>query len=143
MSSESIVPLLHEILSRLSLLESKIGSGGNDGSAGSSSLTADIPRSVVAFDDYMSTFVEPFVSASGKLGGDAHSSALLVKEGFDELRDVLLKAAACKEPSKEQLPTLLAGISAKIKAANSAVKRNEWGKHTKTLSEGIGMLNWY
>jgi hypothetical protein len=76
------------------------------------------------------------------LGGDAQTAGQIVKEGFDELRKLLLAAAACKEPAKEQLPTVLAGIGSKIKAASAAIKRNEWEKHTKTLSEGIGCLNW-
>lgn len=139
MSSDNIVPLLQEILARLTILEGKVGGSG---SGAGSSDSAEVPRSVAAFDDYLRTFVDPFVAAATKLGGDAQASAQLVKEGFDELRKIILQASACKEPTKEQLPALLANISAKMKAANSNVKRNEWEKHTKTLSEGIGMLNW-
>ena len=30
-----------------------------------------------------------------------------------------------------------------MKEAKNLIKRNEWEKHTKTCSEGIGCLNWY
>jgi hypothetical protein len=148
MSSNDVVPLLQQILQRLTALESKVGSGGGGGGASSSNSSgggnndAEAPKSVRAYDEFVSSFVDPFVTAADKLGGDAGSSAHLVKEGFEELRKVLMMAHTCKEPSQAQLPTVLTGISTKAKAANAAVKRNEWEKHCKTVSEGIGCLNW-
>lgn len=59
-----------------------------------------------------------------------------------ELRTFLLKASACKEPPQASLPQALAPLAAKMKEISAVVKRNEWEKHTKTVSEGLGAVNW-
>jgi adenylyl cyclase-associated protein len=51
-------------------------------------------------------------------------------------------ASACKEPPQAALAPLLGDISVKMKDLSSAVQRNEWEKHMKTLSEGVQCLNW-
>jgi adenylyl cyclase-associated protein len=138
-----VIPMLEEILSRLAHLEGN--SGGKTapgGGAAAGGGGGDVPRSVSAYDQYFSSYVEPFVASSAKLGGDAQKAGVIVKEAFEELRKVLLMAATCKEPPQDKLPAVLAGISAKVKAASGLIQRNEWEKHTKTVSEGIGCLNW-
>lgn len=145
MSSNDIMPMLKEILSRISVLESKIegsGSGGAAAPATNMSGAGDLPASVKGFDSYSSALLDPFESACNKLGGDAQAAGAIVKSAWQEMRKIIVMAAACKEPSQAALPGLLTGVSSKIKEASAVVKRNEWEKHTKTVSEGLSCLNW-
>lgn len=130
--------MLEVISSRLAAIEQHLGlkTGATD------SQGAVDPPSIKALDDYCLSSVVPFTAACAKLGGDADKVAKLVTEAFAELRSFLLLASACKEPPQTELNGLLAGMGAKVKAISAAVNRNEWEKHTKTVSEGIGCLNW-
>lgn len=143
MSSSDILPLLQTILSRLDAIESKIGGDSSASTTTNSSNTGtELPRSIKAFDSYCLSFLEPFVAAADKLGGDAAAVGKLTKEAWLELRSFLLKASACKEPSQTELPKLLGDIGSKIKAISSAVQRNEWERHAKVVNEGVGALQW-
>ena len=54
------------------------GGGGGGGSGGGDS--AELPRSIKAFDSYVVESVDPFVDVCNKLGGDAAKlGKLLVK----------------------------------------------------------------
>lgn len=133
------VQLLQQIVSRLSLIEQHLGISG--ASSGSGDGPVD-PPSIRAFDAYCQSTLDPFVAASKKLGGDAEAAGKIIYDAWMEMRAFLLMASKCKEPAQAQLPPLLQGVSAQLKAASSLVKRNEWEKHAKTCSEGIGCLNW-
>mmetsp|Transcript_21347 Transcript_21347/g.21475 ORF Transcript_21347/g.21475 Transcript_21347/m.21475 type:complete len:473 (+) Transcript_21347:90-1508(+) len=141
MSSSEIMAMLEMIAGRLSVIEGSLGiqssSVGTSGKSG-----AVLPRFIVAFDNYCQSFVTPFVDACSKLGGDALTLGKLTKEAFDELRSFLLMASACKEPPQAGLVPLMAGLSGKMKAIGQVVQRNEWEKHSKTVNEGLGCLNW-
>ena len=95
-----------------------------------------------AYDDYCSDALDPFYAACVKLGGGAETSGKVVKEAWLEVRNILLMAIKCQEPPQVQVPKVLSKISDKLKEATSLVKRDPWEKHTKTISEGIGCLNW-
>ncbi len=140
MSTADILPILKEILSRISVLEGKIEGSAPAGDANAG--TGDLPPSVKGFDKYCSAFLDPFEIAYNKLGGDAQLAGAVIKSAWHEMRKVLVIAAACKEPAQAALPGLLAGVIAKIKESSNVVKRNEWEKHAKTCSEGISCLNW-
>lgn len=133
MSNADIVSLLNTVLSRLDLIESKIG---GDITTSSTKSESELPKSVKGFDAYLASYLDPFVNAANKLGGDATIVGTLTKEAWNELRTIILKAAACKEPKQAELPALLATLGAKVKEISASVKRNEWEKHTKTVSEG-------
>lgn len=136
--SADLVPILEVISSRLAAIEQHLGlqSGSSD------AQSVAIPPSIKALDDYCLSSVVPFTTACLKLGGDADKVGKLVTEAFSELRGFLLIASACKEPPQADLNGLLSGMATKVKAISAAVNRNEWEKHTKTVSEGIGCLNW-
>lgn len=138
-----VLPLLNAILSRLSVIEDKIGSGGDaSGSSSGSGDSSDLPKSIKAFDEYTAACLDPFVASCTKLGpGDIAEIGTIIKDAWAEMRAFLVVAAACKEPAKMD-PALLAGLSSKMKAAGALVKRNEWEKHAKTCAEGISCLNW-
>ena len=141
MSSDSAK--LDLILQRLAAIEAQLASGAGGGSTGApESGEGDIPASIVGFDKYTAEYLDPFCVVCDKLGGDAKEAGDIIKGAWAEMRSFLLMAAKCKEPSQAELPALLAGVSGKVKAASALVKRNEWEKHTKTCSEGIGCLNW-
>jgi hypothetical protein len=142
MSSGDVATMLSQILGRLSAIESKLSIDSGSGSSPEKSSDT-LPRSVKAFDDYLASHLEPFHQACNKLGGDAVLAGNNIKEAWQECRAVLLMAASCKEPTQTALPGLLSKLAAKLKAAPTLVKKNEWEKHTKTCSEGIGCLNWY
>ncbi len=141
MSDPATLAVLSKILARLDAIESRLSS---DSSSSSSSGQPEVvlPRSIKAFDAYCTESLDPFVSASEKLGGDAKLMGELIKGAWGELRKFLYTATACKEPAAGQLNGLLGGMIEKIRAIQKAVARNEWEKHTKTVSEGVGALNW-
>lgn len=136
-----MLALLQTIDSRLSAIEESLGIQGNTSVSGKSN-TVKLPRSIIAFDSYFTNYVMGFADAAVKLGGDAEAAGNLTKEAFSELRKVLLIASACKEPPQVGLAPLLAGLAGKMKAIGGLVQRNAWEKHTKTVSEGLGCLNW-
>lgn len=133
--------ILQLILQRLSVIEEALGVSGGPSSGGSGG-SADLPRSIRAYDEYSREKLDPFVDACNKLGGDAQKAGQLIKETWDEMRAYLLLASACKEPTQPELPGLLANVTAKMKAVGAAVQRNEWEKHLKTVSEGVSAVNW-
>lgn len=129
------------ILQRLSAIEAKIGLSDSSATGGGDA-DSSVPASITGFDKYTSEYLDPFVAACNKLGGDAQEAGKIIQEAWMEMRSFLLMASKCKEPSQSAMPGLLAGLSTKLKASAALVQRNEWEKHTKTCSEGIGCLNW-
>jgi hypothetical protein len=145
----SVIPLLQQILSRLATLEERMGvsapAAANTATAAPAAAAAAAPAlaaSVKAFDDYCTAFLNPFVDAATKLGGDAQAGAELIRDAWKETRAVILMSTVCKEPAQAEFGAVLSGVSNKVKAVSSLVKRNEWEKHTKTLSEGVNAVNW-
>ena len=122
-----LVPVLQDILDKLKY--------GN-------SVSSDLPRSIRGYDEYITAKLDPFVAAANKLGGDAQEGGALVKACWNELREFLLKAASCKEPPQAEITKLFLPISTKAQGLGGLTKRNEWENHMKTLSEGVGALNW-
>lgn len=143
MSNENVVALLNQVLARLSGIEAKVNGGSSDSGSSAAAAAPGLPPRIVAFDAYSTTYLDPFVAAYTKLGGDAATAGNNVKEAWGEMRAFLLMATQCKEPAQTALPGLLGGLSAKLQAAKKFVNRNEWENHTKALSEGISCLNWY
>lgn len=144
----SVIPLLQQILSRLAVLEERIGVSSPAASttaaptAAASAAPATLAASVKAFDDYCTSFLNPFVEVATKLGGDAQAGAELIRDAWKETRAVILMSTICKEPAQAELAAVLTGVSNKVKSVAGLVKRNDWEKHTKTLSEGVNAVNW-
>lgn len=133
------VALLQQILARLSVIENNLGIPA----AGASDNSGPVdPPSIRSFDQYCATHLDPFVAASKKLGGDAEAAGKIVSDAWQEMRKFLVMASQCKEPAQAALAPLLQGVSVHMKAITALVKRNEWEKHVKTCSEGMGCLNW-
>ena len=133
---------LEEINKRLSNIEIALGLSAGSLSSGNDKNVNEVPRSIKAYDSYCTTYLDPFVSACNKLGGDAVVAGDLIKEAWTEMRIFLLRATACKEPPQAALPVLLTPVFDKVKALDKAIKRNEWEKHLKTCKEGCQSLNW-
>lgn len=143
------MPLLQSISSRLANIEAAIAaggvpSGGSSGAGGSGGKGAEgeLPRQIKSYDEYCSLYLEPFVAACNKLGGDAEKTGGIVKLAWAEMRSILLCAASCKEPAQTALPELLKGVFTQVKAAKDCINRNDWEKHTKAVGEGMAALNW-
>eukprot|EP01035_Chromulina_nebulosa_P006221 gene6221-8417_t len=135
------IAVLQQILTRLSAIEAKLSISNGESTSGESS--AELPNSIKEFDSYCSSYLDPFVAACTALGGDANEIGKTVKKAWDALRDFLLLAVNCKEPTdKVVLQSILKPIADHMKEASSLIKRNEWEKHAKTCAEGIQCLNW-
>ena len=133
--------LLRQIADRLAAIETHLGiSGGGSGNVGDSS--AELPRSIRAYDEYSAANLDPFVAVCNKLGGDCATLGNLVKEAWGEMRSFLLMASACKEPPQTAYASLLGPIGEKTRAIGALLQRNEWEKHVKTCQEGVQCLNW-
>ncbi len=140
MSDSNVTDLLQQILSRLSIIEDKVGASG--GSSASATDSQALPPRIAAFDAYCTANLNPFVDACNKLGGDAAASGNNLKEAWMEMRNYLLMACHCKEPSQADMMTLLKPVIAKMSATKTFENRNEWINHTKAISEGMSCLNW-
>ena len=127
------------IAERLANIEKALGISNDSQGAASS---AELPRSIKAYDSYCSSYLDPFVASCNKLEGDAVVAGELIKNAWGEMRTFLLRATACKEPAQTALPGLLAPIFDKVKALDKAIKLNDWEKHMKTCKEGCQALNW-
>jgi adenylyl cyclase-associated protein len=148
---QSVVDYLQTLETRLSAVEGKMGLTnsciGDAPPAAAPAVAAanpavGVPQSVVAFDAYCASCLDPFVAAAVKLGGDAEKGGKIVQEAWNELRSLILLASACKEPPDADKQKLMEGLHSKLKAIGGLLQRNEWERHVKTLSEGSGCLNW-
>jgi adenylyl cyclase-associated protein len=104
--------------------------------------STDLPRSIRGYDEYITAKLEPFLAAGEKLGGDAQEASAVVKECWFEVRNYLLAAASCKEPSQPEAMKLFTPVAEKVHHLSTLTKRNEWENHLKTCTEGVGALNW-
>mmetsp|Transcript_1345 Transcript_1345/g.2015 ORF Transcript_1345/g.2015 Transcript_1345/m.2015 type:complete len:329 (+) Transcript_1345:46-1032(+) len=111
----------------------------------SESTGDDTPKNVVAYDKYVATYVDPFVATCKKIGGDVDKVGGLVKEGFGEVRKVLMVASHCKKATNDQKMKLFEGVKGKVQEV--VTLRNESrGKpffpHLSSLEDGIKALYW-
>jgi len=140
----SVESILTQILSRLSVIESKIGSGGS-GSAAGGDDEVDLPPSVAKFDSYVAEFMPAFVSSCNALGGDCAVSGAGIESAWTAMRSFLLMASASKAPYDADLMGLLmvpGGIAEKMNAVSGNVKRGDHERHCKALAEAVGAMNW-
>jgi adenylyl cyclase-associated protein len=133
----SVESLLTQVLSRLSAIEAKIGGSSGDGDSKSGGTPA-----VEAFDDYLAQTLQPFTDACSALGGDCAQSGALLAEAWQEMRSFIVMASLSKEPAQSDLMSLLSGVAGKMKAVGANVKRGDFERHTKALSEGVSAMNW-
>ena len=84
------------------------------------------PLYVHIFIDYCRDSLDPFVTASFKLGGDAEKGGILVKELWLEMRGFIMMASKCKEPPAANMGSLLGACVAKSREISSLTKRNEY-----------------
>ena len=133
----NVEALLTQILSRLDKIERKVGKGGG----GDDAEEGGVPESVSAFDEYCTTRLDPFKAACDKLGGDAAEVGAILVNAWKEARSFILMASQSKEPTQAAMMPLLAGVSGNLGAISKAVKRNEWDRHIKAMSEAASCLN--
>jgi len=130
--------ILSQILARLENIELSLNISGGGGNSGG----VELPRSMKAFDAYIQTCLDPFVAICDKLGDDASVFGKITADAWGEMRNFLMVATVCKEPSQAGVQPLLQGIISKMKEMGGAIKRNDWELHGKVLQEGMSSLNW-
>jgi len=151
-NAADVLPLLNQILGRLSVIETKIQGGDVSSlpSTGSAAPVAAAPsapsvnKAITGFDAYCTKFLDPFVAACEKLGaGDTTALGKCVKDCWGEMRKFIVMACACKDPG-DITPEMLAGMMEKMKALKdvSAKVKPEWILHSKTVGEGIASMSW-
>ena len=136
--SAEILSILLDIQTRVTNIESNMGIKG----ASPAVDEAKLSRSVTAFDEYTTSFLDPFNAACDSLGGDAAKGGVMLSAAIINMRTIIAMASSCKEPAAAALPGLLTNLTNQIKAISAATQRNEWEKHMKTLAEGAQSLNW-
>ena len=142
----SVESILTQILSRLSAIEGKIGSGGGGGGGGDGGASAsNEPPIVAAFDDYVETFMPAFISSCVQLGGECAVSGGLIQEAWGAMRGYIKMASSCKAPADADIMPLLCakgGVADKMKAVSGNTKRGDHERHCKALAEAVGAMNW-
>ena len=136
--SAEILTILLDIQTRVINIESNMGIKGDSSAVDEAKLSL----SVTAFDEYTTSFLDPFNAACDNLGGDAAKGGVMLSAAIINMRTIIAMASSCKEPAAAALPALLLNLTNQIKAISSATQRNEWEKHMKTLAEGAQSLNW-
>jgi hypothetical protein len=130
--------MLPSIIDRITTIETNIGVSPS--SSSSSTNVIEIPKSIKAFDSYITAFLDPFIATTINLGSDVEKAGQIIQSAFLEMRKFLLLASKCKEPSDVAVVRgLLAALFTKNSDLSKLINRNEWEKHIKTLSEGLGM----
>jgi hypothetical protein len=145
MTDSTTLPLLQEILARLTVIESQLGVSHTASSAVVATVAVVTPAAtpaVLAFDEYLAAKLDPFLVASAKLGGDADAGAKAVQAVWQEMRQLLVMSTQCKEIAAADQQKVFSELSTKMKVVASLQKRNEWERHLKTLSEGVTACNW-
>lgn len=133
-----MMAMLGQIMSRLDVIEKKVGGKKGGGGSGDD----DLPESVSAFDAYCTEKLDPFKAAADALGGDAAEAGGLLVSAWLAAREVILLASKSKEPKQPQdLMKVLEQVSTNIKAIGKVAKRNEWEKHVKGVQEAAACLN--
>ncbi|KAI0713442.1 adenylate cyclase associated N terminal-domain-containing protein [Earliella scabrosa] len=109
---------------------------------------AEVPRSVVAFDEQiLEGKVKPLVELTKSFASASVVEQVgLVEQEFKDLRELLLIAASCKKPEQSEfeklLGTLLKDIEAITRAKEANRKDREWFNHLSTIAEGAGCVGW-
>ncbi|CAM9626675.1 unnamed protein product [Chrysoparadoxa australica] len=148
MATQPLQQKLEELESRLAQVEASTGlsptssKGGVAGFKAPAAASSSSSPFVTAYDEYSTRCLNPFLAVTKTLGGAAETGGEIVGRAWAAQRAFLVMASQCKKPAQDKMGSLLADVSAEIKAANSNVSRDEFENHTKTISEGLGCLSW-
>ncbi|KAM5542594.1 hypothetical protein V8D89_003555 [Ganoderma adspersum] len=109
---------------------------------------AETPRSVVAFDEQViDGKLKPFVELTKSFASASVVEQIgLVEQEFNDLRELLLVAASCKQPGQADFEKLLGPLQKDIEAITRAKEANrkdrEWFNHLSTVAEGAPCVGW-
>lgn len=135
---------LEELVNRLEKVAQKL-EGGKSAPTTSSSSSQEESEQCVAYIQYLSSFVDPFLASCKTIGGDVATLAVDIKSAFDELKNIIHVASLSKKPSDTEFGKMLAPIVAltkKISDFAKAKKGTDSFNHLSTVGEGIGMVLW-
>ncbi|CDK29670.1 unnamed protein product [Kuraishia capsulata CBS 1993] len=107
----------------------------------------EIPKSIKAFDDFISYSIDPFVAVSEKIDAVVGKQAQVFKDAFIGERKFLLAASLSKEvqptdpvfgEALSPISTLI-GETVKIKDEN---RKSPFFNNLNTVAEGVPVLGW-
>jgi len=136
MSAEKLESLIARLEKSVAKLE-KVG-GGNDSSASGDSL----PASVVAYDEFVEEFLDPYYSASSVLGGIIDQQAKLFQAVSTEHRNFLLLVANHSEPSKPEVFTELVKPLSEAVNKLGTLRDLDHKNHCSAINEGAMAFGW-
>lgn len=142
--------LLEQLTARLARVESKLGLSGNVSPRSSSSprgvvnapVVVELSPQLVAYDEYVSQYLPPFISACMKLGDETKKLGSITEKGFQAQRAYLLMASQCKKPATPN-PEHLKDLQNCLKEINELRdNRSAFSNHQNMVNEGIQALGW-
>eukprot|EP01101_Sappina_pedata_P001918 TRINITY_DN1202_c0_g1_i1.p1 TRINITY_DN1202_c0_g1~~TRINITY_DN1202_c0_g1_i1.p1 ORF type:complete len:476 (+),score=297.32 TRINITY_DN1202_c0_g1_i1:31-1458(+) len=145
---DNLVKRLETVTSRLEAVEKKIATGsvGAGSAAAAPAASGDASASVADYNDLISTYIKPLVSATAALGSDElKQQVALVEKAINAQRDMLQVAASSKKPAQDSLGKIIEPTSklmGEIVAIRDAQRKSKQFNHLSTLSEGINALGW-
>lgn len=135
---------LAALVARLEAVAARLeGAGGSAGTADNSGAGAETAPSVVAFDQLTEERLAPWTKLSATIGGDVAAAGDIVKNGFAEVRKLLVVAAQSKEPKQEDFVKLLAPLGKVLDSAGQLKsKRGPQANQTAMVAETLNALTW-
>jgi len=134
-----------DVLKRLEAVAARLESyaaGLKPRGGGGDSKGGDDSAAVSAYDEYYSTYVQPFIDNLRKVK-ETTTIADWTEQAFKHQRTVIAAAGACKKPSNDALMKFVGPIAEVIGTADSKVdNRSPFFNQQKAFAEGIQALQW-
>jgi len=137
------------LVKRLEVVTEKLEAVGDAAGASrfvsGSSSPEKLSLSVTAFDDILSGIFRAFLEFSEKIGNEVATAAPMVEKAFRQQRELLRVASLAKQPSQQDLQTLLKPLSEtieEIQTFREQGRRCDYFNHLSALSESIPALGW-
>lgn len=141
----TLVDRLESVTKRLEAIEKNGGGSGSAAAGGNSGSAGDDSETVARFDDLVKEFIDPWMAASKKIGGETAEIAAVFREAVTQLRNVIAGATQAKKPSDADLAAFVKPLSEAMLATtefrNSRRGSKEW-EHLSTVSEGVAAFAW-
>lgn len=138
---------LEELISRLEKVVVNFESKGTTQTAKKETKVVQEEESeaVVAYKQYHTDFVAPFLESCKKIGGDVATIGNMTELAFAELQKLIWISSVSKKPSDQDLGALAGDLIKKVQEISNFAKSKkgtEQFNHLSTIGEGIAMLVW-
>lgn len=135
---------LQTLVTRLEKAVEKLEVVAQSGTSGGGTCEANAAY-VEAFDAVISGPVADYLKVSKEIGGDVEKHASMVGAAFQSERSILVLASKSRQPSQDQLSTILKPVSDRIQQVQDFREKNRTSKffnHLSAVSESIPALGW-